>query len=57
MALIHPNSCECIHSGLEIFSVASIQSAVEDGQFVEIHPLASLAPLAPIEFSLSGSGE
>jgi hypothetical protein len=57
MALIHPNSCECFHSGLEIFSVPPTQSAVEDGQFVEIHPLASLAPGAPIEFSLSGSGE
>jgi hypothetical protein len=57
MALIHPNSCECFHSGLELFSVPPTQSVVEDDQFVEIHPLASLAPGAPIEFSLSGSGE
>lgn len=57
MALIHPNSCECLHSGLDLFSIPPTQTAVEEGQFVEIHPLASLAPGAPIEFALSGSGE
>jgi hypothetical protein len=30
---------------------------VEEGQFVEIHPLASLAPGAPIEFAISGNTE
>ena len=57
MALIHPNSCECLHSGLDLFSIPPTQTAVEEGQFIEIHPLASLAPGAPIEFALSGSGE
>ena len=57
MALLHPNSCECLHSGLELFSVPPTQTAVEEGHFVEVHPLASLAPGAPIEFSVSGSSE
>jgi hypothetical protein len=30
---------------------------VEEGQFVEIHPLASLAPNAPIEFAISGNSD
>lgn len=57
MALIHPGSCECLHSGLDLFSVPPTQSAVEEGQFVEMHPLASLSSGAPIEFSISGSSE
>jgi hypothetical protein len=57
MALIHPNSCEYLHLGLDLFSVPPTQTAVEEGQFVEIHPLASLAPGAPIEFSISENGE
>lgn len=57
MALIHPNSCECLHSGLDLFSVPPTQTAVEEGQFLEIHPLASLAPGAPIEFAISGASE
>ena len=57
MALLHPSSCECLHSGLDLFSVPPTQTAVEDGQFVEIHPLASLAGGAPIEFSISGNSE
>jgi hypothetical protein len=57
MALIHPQSCECIHSGLDLFSVPPTQTAVEEGQFVEVHPLAALAPNAPIEFAISGQTE
>ncbi len=57
MALIHPSSCECLHSGLDLFSIPPTQTAVEEGQFVEIHPLASLAQSAPIEFAISGNSE
>lgn len=57
MALIHQQSCECIHSGLDLFTVPPTQTAIEDGQFIEIHPLAALAHNAPIEFSISGQTE
>ena len=57
MALIHPSSCECLHSGLDLFSTPPTQTAVEEGQFVEIRPLASLAQGAPIEFTISGNSE
>lgn len=57
MALVHPNSCECLHSGLDLFSVPPTQTAVEEGQFVEIHPLASISQGTPIEFAISGNSE
>ena len=55
MALVHPKSCESVLSGLDLFSVPPTQTAVDEGQFVEFHPLASLAPAAPIEFAISGA--
>ena len=56
MALLHPTSCESVHTGLDLFSVPPTQTAVEEGAFVEYHPLASLSPSAPIEFFISGGG-
>ena len=55
MALIHNQSKESIHEGLDLFFIPPTQTAVQDGAFVEYHPLATLAPDAPIEFSISGS--
>ena len=55
MALVHPKSCECVHTGLDLFFVPPTQTAVEEGQFVEFHPLSSLSPGAPIEFAISGA--
>ena len=55
MALVHPKSCESVHTGLDLFSVPPTQTAVRDGQWVEYHPLATLAPNAPIEFIVSGA--
>ena len=56
MALIHPQSGESAGTGLDLFSVPPTQTSVEDGQFVEFHPLSSLSPSAPIEFAISGGG-
>ena len=55
MALVHPKSYESVHTGLNLFSVPPTQTAVEEGQFVEFHPLSSLSPGAPIEFAISGA--
>ena len=55
MALVHPQSCESVHTGLDLFSLPPTQTSVQDGQWVEYHPLATLAPGAPIEFAISGS--
>ena len=56
MALIHPQSCKSVDTGLNLFSIPLTQTSVEDGQFVEFHPLSSLSPSAPIEFAISGGG-
>lgn len=55
MALLHPQSCQSVHTGLDLFCVPPTQTAIEEGQFVEFHPLSSLSPSAPIEFAISGA--
>ena len=55
MSLVHHQSCESVDSGLDLFSVPPTQTAVEEGAFVEFHPLATLSPGAPIEFYISGA--
>ena len=55
MALVHSQSCESVHTGLDLFSLPPTQTSVQVGQWVEYHPLATLAPGAPIEFAISGS--
>lgn len=55
MALVHPKSCESVHTGLDLFSVPPTQTSVETGAFVEYHPLSTLSHGAPIEFHISGA--
>ena len=55
MALLHEKSCESVHTGLDLFSLPPTQTAVQDGQWVEFFPLATLAPGAPMEFCISGA--
>ena len=57
MALVHSQSCECVISELDLFSVPPTQTSIEHGQWVEHHPLATITDNGPIEFSISGSGE
>ena len=55
MALLHEKSCESVHTGLDLFALPPTQTAVQDGLWVEYHPLATMAPSAPVEFSISGA--
>ena len=55
MALLHEKSCESVHTGLDLFALPPTQTAVQDGLWVEYHPLATLAPAAPVEFTISGA--
>lgn len=57
MSLIHHNSYECFHSGLDLFNAPQTHIAVKDGQFVEIKPLAALSSGTPIEFIKQGNRE
>ena len=55
--LVHPSSCACGKSELELFSVPPTQTAIESSQWVEYRPITSLSDSSPIEFVITGSGE
>ena len=56
MAFIHEGSCECTKSELDLFSVPPTQTSMEQGSWVEYHPLTTVRDGGPIEFEISGSG-
>lgn len=56
-SLIHSDSAQTVDAGLNLFTAPSSQTSVEDGQYVEMYPLASLASGAPMEFCISGAGD
>ena len=57
MAFVHPNSCECAKSELDIFAVPPTQTSIESCATVEHNPVSSIAHGLPIEFAVSGSGQ
>ena len=57
MAFIHEGSCECTKSELDLFSVPATQTSVENGTYVEYHPISSMMGNAPIEFDVTASGD
>src|SRR5438132_825708 len=57
MAFVHPQSCECLKSELDIFSVPPTQTSIESGGYVEYNPISSINDVSPIEFVISGSGQ
>jgi len=57
MAFVHEDSCECLKSELELFSVPSTQTSVETGNWIEYHPQTTVDDGSPIEFDISGNGE
>ena len=44
-------------SELDLFSVPPTQTSVENGTWVEYHPLTTVGDGSPIEFDISGTGE
>ena len=57
MAFVHPQSCECMKSELDIFTVPPTQTSIETGNWVEYNPIATLDDGSSIEFCVSGSGQ
>jgi len=58
MAFVHNQSCECLKSELDLFSVSPTQTSIESGSFVEYHPIASITnDSSTIEFVIPGSGQ
>lgn len=55
MALVH-RLCEGVKGELDLFSLPTTQKSIEDGQWLEHRPTASLGEGGSIEFLLSGSG-
>jgi len=57
MAFVHEQSCECTKSELDLFSVPPTQTSMENGNWIEYHPLTTVSDGSPIEFDVSGTGE
>jgi len=57
MAFVHPQSCECTKSELDLFIVPPTQTSIESGTFVEYNPIATISQGTPIEFSITGAGQ
>ena len=57
MAFAHEESCVCMKSELDLFSVPPTQTSVENGSWVEYHPITTLTDSSPIEFDIPSSGE
>ena len=55
--LVHPASCACGKSELELFSIPPTQTAIESLQWVEYRPITTLSDSSPIKFVITGSGE
>src|SRR6266536_5161155 len=57
MAFIHPQSCECAKSELDIFDVPPTQTSIESSNVVEYNPVATISDGTPIEFNVTGTGQ
>ena len=57
MAFVHEQSCECTKSELDLFSVPPTQTSMESGNWIEYHPLTTVADGSLIEFEIGASGE
>ncbi|GBM85734.1 hypothetical protein AVEN_163060-1 [Araneus ventricosus] len=57
MAYILKGSPECVKSELELFHLPPTQTAIENGEWVEFHPMSNVFDGGPVEFHISGSGE
>ena len=50
-------SYESTNTGLDLFTIPPVQSSIEQGAWVESHPLATLTDNGPIEFNIVGSAD
>lgn len=57
MAFVHPQSCECAKSELDLFMVPPTQTSIESGSVTEYNPVSALTHGLPIEFNVMGSGQ
>jgi len=60
MAFVNTDACECILSGLNLFSVPPTQRSIESGKYIDYHPINPLAggvQETPVEFEIPSAGD
>ncbi|XP_035233536.1 uncharacterized protein F54H12.2-like [Stegodyphus dumicola] len=57
MAFMLKDSPECTKSELELFHIPGTQTVIQNGQWIQFHPLSNVFDGGPVEFLVSGSGE
>lgn len=57
MTFVHPQSCECTNSELDLFIVPPTQTSIESGAYVEYNPISIFSQGTPIEFIITGAGQ
>ena len=57
MALVHPDSCECTKSELDLFALPPTQTSVEHGYWEQKGLTSALTDQGPYVFSVSGAGD
>ena len=56
MSLHIKNFVECLNSNLHISDILPIQTSVDQGYWVAIHPTSALTQLRVFDFDISGGG-
>lgn len=57
MAVLDRNSCECIKSELDLFTVTPTQTSIEQTRYKEYYPISLTTSNAPLEFHINGTDE
>lgn len=57
MAFLHHQSCECVKSELDSFTLPATQTSIQSGKWVQYKPISPLTDDSPIEFVVPGHGE
>jgi len=55
MAFLHQNSCECLLSPLELFSVPPTQISIDQTRYAEYRPIATLSANQVVDFVVPGA--
>jgi hypothetical protein len=57
MSLVHPNSCKCTISELDLFEVSPTQTSVAYGYCEQKGLISGLTDQGPYEYAVSGAGD
>lgn len=57
MSFLHPHSCECAKSELDLFALPPTQTSIESGQWVHYKTVSSISENSPLEFVISASDD